>query len=94
MEMLVVGASEPSGARSPHADVLKLTPRQREVLEWSAQGKTSWEISIIIQCTEATVNYHLKTACQKLQARNKTHAVFKMMLSRCGVRLDDLFDNF
>ena len=35
-----------------------LTPRQREVLHWIAEGKTSWETSRILHCTEATVKKH------------------------------------
>jgi DNA-binding CsgD family transcriptional regulator len=55
----------------------KLSPRQAEVLRWTAEGKTSWEISVIMHCTEATVNYHLKQLFVKLDASNKTHAVSK-----------------
>jgi DNA-binding CsgD family transcriptional regulator len=54
-----------------------LTPRQRETLEWSAQGKTCWETSVIMACTPATVNYHLKQIFKKLEVTNKAHAVFK-----------------
>ena len=53
----------------------RLTPRQLEVLRWTAQGKTTWETSVIMRCTEATVNYHLKQVFRKLEASNKTHAV-------------------
>ena len=35
-----------------------LTPRQREVLHWIAEGKTSWETSRILHCAEATVKKH------------------------------------
>jgi DNA-binding CsgD family transcriptional regulator len=52
-----------------------LSPQQLEVLRWSATGKTTWETSVIMRCTEANVNYHLKRLFEKLQASNKTHAV-------------------
>lgn len=54
---------------------ISLSPRQREVLKWTALGKTSWETSVIMRCTEATVNYHLKQVFRKLDVSNKTHAV-------------------
>jgi len=53
----------------------RLSPRQLEVLTWTAQGKTTWETSVIMRCTEATVNYHLKQVFRKLEVSNKTHAV-------------------
>jgi DNA-binding CsgD family transcriptional regulator len=58
---------------------VRLSPRQREVLAWSAEGKTTWETSIIIKCTEATVNYHLRQVIRKLEATNKTHAVSRAL---------------
>jgi LuxR family quorum-sensing transcriptional regulator LasR len=58
---------------------IRLSPRQREVLSWSAEGKTTWETSIIMKCTEATVNYHLRQVIRKLAATNKTHAVSRAL---------------
>jgi LuxR family transcriptional regulator, quorum-sensing system regulator LasR len=58
---------------------VRLSPRQREVLMWSAEGKTTWETSIIMKCTEATVNYHLRQVIRKLDATNKTHAVSRAL---------------
>jgi LuxR family quorum-sensing transcriptional regulator LasR len=55
---------------------VRLSPRQRE---WSAEGKTTWETSVIIKCTEATVNYLLRQAIRKLAATNKTHAVSRAL---------------
>jgi DNA-binding CsgD family transcriptional regulator len=69
-----------------------LTPRQKEALKWTAEGKTSWEVAVIMKCTEATVNYHLKTICNKLDAKNKTHAVYKAMLGQGAPHLDDAFE--
>jgi len=63
-------AKESCGPPNP-----QLSPRQLEVLWWTAHGKTTWETSVIMQCTEATVNYHLKQVFRKLKVFNKTHAV-------------------
>ena len=51
-----------------------LTAREREVLRWSAQGKTSWEIAQILQRSEATVNNHFASARAKLGVRTRAHA--------------------
>lgn len=54
-----------------------LTDQERHCLEWTARGKTSWEISVILGRAEATVNFHLKNAVAKLNARNKCSAAAK-----------------
>jgi LuxR family quorum sensing-dependent transcriptional regulator len=52
-----------------------LTRREREVLAWSAQGKSAWEIGEILHLTKRTVDEHAWTAMRKLGAANRTHAV-------------------
>ena len=54
-----------------------LTAREIEVLRWSADGKTSGEISDILALSEHTVNFHVKNAVAKLQTANKTAAVVR-----------------
>ncbi|MGO9482976.1 MAG: autoinducer binding domain-containing protein [Rhodomicrobium sp.] len=53
----------------------KLTVRELECLKWAADGKTEWEISIILQISEHTAGKHLSNAIRKLGAVNRTHAV-------------------
>ncbi|MDD3370875.1 MAG: autoinducer binding domain-containing protein [Alphaproteobacteria bacterium] len=62
----------PESKTTPH---LKLSPREMEILTWTAQGKTRWEISSILSISEATVKNHLDHCCRKLRVSNKTHAV-------------------
>lgn len=52
-----------------------LTPREREVLTWVAQGKTAWQIGEILGISKRTVDEHTQTAVAKLGATNRTHAV-------------------
>ena len=52
-----------------------LTPREREVLAWSAQGKSAWEIGAILSVGKRTVDEHAQTAMRKLGAVNRTQAV-------------------
>jgi DNA-binding CsgD family transcriptional regulator len=56
------------------AKPLPLSPREAEVLKWIACGKTYDEISQFLAVSSETVRSHLKGACRKLNATNKTHA--------------------
>jgi DNA-binding CsgD family transcriptional regulator len=53
----------------------RLTDREIEVLKWTADGKTSSEISTILSISDHTVNFHVKNAISKLGVTNKTAAV-------------------
>ena len=52
-----------------------LSCREKEVLDWLKQGKSSWEISVILGISERTVNYHIYNIMQKLDAVNRPQAV-------------------
>jgi len=52
-----------------------LTKREREVLKWLSLGKTSWEISVILNVAEVTVNFHVKNIKTKLNTVSRSHAV-------------------
>ena len=57
----------------------KLSLRERDCLGWSAQGKSSWDISTILGISENTVNFHLKNAMRKLGASSRVVAAIKAM---------------
>lgn len=52
-----------------------LTPREIEILGWTAQGKSRWEAGKILGISEETVKTHLEKARSKLGAANTTHAI-------------------
>lgn len=52
-----------------------LSKREQEVLTWSKRGKSSWEISAILNISERTVNFHVNNIMQKLNAVSRTQAV-------------------
>jgi LuxR family transcriptional regulator len=58
----------------------ELTLREREVLRWTAIGKTVAEISIILGISERAVTFHITNCLAKLNATNKTQAVMIAML--------------
>ena len=57
-----------------------LSPREIDVLRWTAEGKTSAEIALIMNLSERTVNFHVNNAVAKLDASNKTAATIKASL--------------
>lgn len=54
-----------------------LSPREVECLRWVAQGKTDYEISVILGCSHAGIRYHLTRASERLGAMNRAQAVFR-----------------
>jgi LuxR family transcriptional regulator, quorum-sensing system regulator BjaR1 len=64
----------------------RLTERELECLRWTACGKTSAEVSIILGISEHTVSNHVNHVCRKLNAQNRPHMVaiaFKTGLLSC-----------
>lgn len=57
--------------------LVAMTAREREVLRWTAEGKTAYEISQILTVSERTVNFHINNVVSKLGASNKTQAAVK-----------------
>lgn len=57
-----------------------LTKREKESLLWAAEGKTTWEISQILDCSERTIFFHLNNATKKLEAANRYQAISKAIL--------------
>ena len=52
-----------------------LTPREREVLNSIASGKSAWEIGEILTISKRTVDEHTQAALRKLGAANRAQAV-------------------
>ncbi|QHF47061.1 LuxR family transcriptional regulator [Pseudomonas sp. S35] len=59
-----------------------LTPREIEVLRWSALGKTAGEIAKILCLSERTVGFHNCSSMRKLGVNNKIAAV--MVAAKAG----------
>lgn len=60
--------------------ISKLTMREREILMWTAEGKTSEEIGKILGISDRTVNFHIYNALSKTESRNKIQAAIKIIL--------------
>jgi len=66
-------------SKSDNEEGSPLTPRERELLQWSAQGKTTDDISCILGVSTHTVESHQRNIRDKLDAINVTHAVVKAL---------------
>ena len=63
----------PEPARTARA--ITLSKREQEVLQWAAEGKSEWEIGLILGVSEHTADKFIRSARMKLHAENRTHAV-------------------
>jgi LuxR family quorum-sensing transcriptional regulator LasR len=64
-------------ARSTAEPVPHLTKRELEVIKWVMAGKSSWEISRITECAEATINFHISNIRQKFNVNTRQQALVK-----------------
>lgn len=56
----------------------RLSPREIEVLRWTDEGKTAYEISVILQMKERTVTSYLELAKEKLGVVGKKSQAVKV----------------
>ncbi len=71
--------ADTTSAHSPS----KLTPRETEILKWSAMGKTASDIATILCLSERTVGFHISSTFKKLGVNNKIAAV--LCASKAGL---------
>lgn len=61
----------------PYSGSRSLTNRQREVLEWVGDGKTTADIATVMGLTAATIEKHLRLAREALDVDTTAQAVLK-----------------
>lgn len=61
--------------RAQQAESIYLTKREVAALEWSARGKSSWEISRILGCSESAINFHFCNIRRKFGVKSRHVAV-------------------
>lgn len=58
-----------------------LTPRELEVLRWTLDGKTAWEVGMILAISARTAAIHANNATRKLDCVNKHQAALRALQS-------------
>ncbi|WP_035693700.1 response regulator transcription factor [Azospirillum halopraeferens] len=56
---------------------IRLTDREAEALTWSARGKSSADIAVLMAVSERTVNFHIDNAIRKLGVATRIQAAVK-----------------
>jgi DNA-binding CsgD family transcriptional regulator len=54
-----------------------LSKREMDCLRWTAEGKSSWDVGMILNISENTASFHIKNAMRKLGTTSRTVAVLK-----------------
>ena len=63
----------------PEVPAARLTARELEVLKWTAEGKTAWEVGQILGISDQTVTRHITSAMHRLGCVNKVQVVAKAL---------------
>ena len=61
---------------------IDLSDREVECLTWAARGKSSAEIAQIIGTSKRNVDFHIETACRKLNVATRVQAAVKAVSGR------------
>lgn len=69
-------------AEPPSDPAIQLTARERDSIALVADGKTDWEISVILGVSEATARFHVDNARRKLGAVTRAQAVAQLVNQR------------
>ena len=72
----VLDISEPPGQSLKRtSQTIHISEREKEVLQWVEQGKSSSEISLILGISQRTVNSYIYNIMEKLEAVNRPQMV-------------------
>lgn len=76
-----VPAGRAHEAARPGAEGPGLTAREKECLQWTAEGRTAQETGALLGLSAFTVNRHVSTATRKLGCVNKHHAACRALIT-------------
>jgi LuxR family quorum sensing-dependent transcriptional regulator len=62
-------------AQKYNPTAVNLTPREMDILEWMAEGKSDWEIGVILKISEHFVDKIARQLRFKLNTTNRTQTV-------------------
>lgn len=56
---------------------IALTVKERDILSWAARGKTDYEIGMILNISNHTVDWHMRNIFKKLDSNHRVLAIVK-----------------
>jgi len=59
-----------------------LSSKEKLVATWLMEGKTNWEIAVVLNIAMNTVKYHIKNIFSKLQVTNRQQAIAVLLAGR------------
>ena len=65
--------------KAPDKLTAALSGRELEVMQWLKEGKTAWEIGVILSISERTVKFHIANCYAKLNVTNRSQAIARAM---------------
>jgi two-component system response regulator NreC len=68
-------SNEVCGADAKGDRIVSLTSREKEILLWVKDGKSTWEIASILGISQDTVKFHLKNVFQKLNTTSRSQTI-------------------
>ena len=83
-EVILIFAT-PGADESAEEALSILTQRQREIMDWIAEGKTSGEAAIILGISPRTVEKHLEAVFQRLGVENRIAAMRRYLDLKRGL---------
>lgn len=81
----ILALSEALSTSQPKQAV-RLTPRETEVLRWYANGKSAWDIGVVLSVSEAAVRFHLSNIRSKYGVSSSVHAT-ALAVSRSDIQI-------
>ena len=72
-----VAVSRIVAARANPSSLPRLTPREKEVLQWAMGNKSAWSTGQILGLSENTVKFHMKNAMRKLDAGSRHEVLMR-----------------
>ncbi len=73
---VILSFQEPAAAT---AEMEGLSPREREILQWLAEGLPNKQIASRVGLTDGTVRWHLRHVYHKLHVRSRTEAALEFL---------------
>ena len=67
--------SQLSGDGHKRNHAVFLTSREKEILLWVKEGKSTWDISSILGISRDTVKFHMKNIFRKLNTTSRSQAI-------------------